>query len=101
MTGRGLKPTLGAAETAIATLEQRGRRTIYRPTADELAQLGLGDKELAAAARNSATAPGDNIVLHPKTPALAMRELVQLAQPFTAAEARQALGTTRRTLIPC
>lgn len=102
VTDPGLKPTLGAAETAIATLEQRlAAEPFTAPTADELAQLGLGDKELAAAAHQQRLLRlADNIVLHPKTPALAMRELVQLAQPFTAAEARQALGTTRRTLIP-
>ncbi|MFC0000825.1 SelB C-terminal domain-containing protein, partial [Brachybacterium conglomeratum] len=33
-------------------------------------------------------------------PALAMRELARLEQPFTTSEARQALGTTRRVAIP-
>lgn len=97
-----LKPTLGAAEAAVTTLEHRLLAEPFTaPTADELAELGLGDKELAAAAQQQRLLRlPDNIVLHPKTPAMAMRELVQLTQPFTAAEARQALGTTRRTLIP-
>ena len=29
-----------------------------------------------------------------------MRELAALPQPFTTSEARRALGTTRRTVIP-
>ena len=43
--------------------------------------------------------PGD-VVLLPTAPALAMRELARLEQPFTTSEARQALGTTRRVAIP-
>ena len=33
-------------------------------------------------------------------PAQAMRVLAGLGQPFTASQARQALGTTRRVAIP-
>lgn len=97
-----LKPSLGAAESAVMALEQRlAADPFTAPTADELAELGLGDKELAAAAQQQRLLRlPDNIVLHPKTPALAMRELVRLDQPFTAAQARHALNTTRRTLIP-
>lgn len=97
-----LQPTLGAAEQAIATLEQRLTDDPFTaPTAHELEELGLGEKELAAAAQQQRLVRlQDNIVLGPKAPALAMRQLVRLEQPFTAAEARQALGTTRRTLIP-
>lgn len=102
VTDPQLRPTLGAAETAVATLEQRLLTAPFiAPTADELAELGLGDKELAAAAQQQRLLrlPG-NIVVHPKAPAMAMRELARLDQPFTAGQARQALGTTRRTLIP-
>ena len=102
VTNPALQPTLGAAEAAVATLEHRLLADPFTaPTADELAELGLGDKELAAAAHQQRLLRlPDNIVLHPKTPALAMRQLVHLNQPFTAADARQALDTTRRTLIP-
>lgn len=97
-----LQPSLGAAEAAVAELEQRFADDPFSaPTADELDQLGLGDKELAAAAEQQRLLRlKDNIVLSPKTPALAMRQIVQLEQPFTVSDARQALGTTRRTLIP-
>ena len=96
------KPSLGSAETAVAQLEARfATEPFNAPTADELADLGLGDKELAAAAQQQRLLrlPG-NIVLGPKTPALAMRHIAQLPQPFAAADARRALDTTRRTLIP-
>lgn len=97
-----VQPSLGAAETAIATLEQRlADEPFTAPTVQELDELGLGEKELAAAAQQQRLVRlQDNIVLGTKAPALAMRQLVQLDQPFTAADARQALGTTRRTLIP-
>lgn len=97
-----LRPSLGAAEPAVAELEQRlAKAPFTAPTATELAELGLGDKALAAAAHQQRLLrlPG-NIVLSPKAPALAMRQLVALPQPFTAADARRQLGTTRRTLIP-
>lgn len=97
-----LQPSLGAAGAAVAELEQRFADDPFSaPTADELDQLGLGDKELAAAAEQQRLLRlKDNIVLSPKTPALAMRQIVQLEQPFTVSDARQALDTTRRTLIP-
>lgn len=97
-----LTPSLGAAEAAVAELERRFADDPFTaPTAGELTELGLDDKALAAAAEQQRLLRfEDNIVLSPKTPALAMRQIVQLEQPFTVSAARQALGTTRRTLIP-
>lgn len=97
-----LRPSLGAAETAVAELERRfADEPFSAPTAAELDHLRLGDKELAAAAEQERLLRlKDNIVLSPKTPALAMRKIIRLEQPFTVSDARQALGTTRRTLIP-
>ena len=43
--------------------------------------------------------PGE-VILLPTAPALAMRELARLPQPFTTSQARQALGTSRRIAIP-
>ena len=40
------------------------------------------------------------LVLLPTAPALAMRELARLPQPFTVSQARQALGTSRRVAVP-
>lgn len=97
-----LQPTLGDAEPKIAELEHRFDQDPFTaPTATELAELELGDKELAAAAQQQRILRlPDSIVLSPRAPALAMRQIVQLEQPFTVSAARQALGTTRRTLIP-
>jgi len=96
------RPGLGPAEAAVAAVEERlAARPFTAPEADDLAALGLGARELAAAERQGRLirlAPG--IVLLPTAPALAMRELARLPQPFTTSQARQALATTRRTVIP-
>ncbi|WP_165700070.1 SelB domain-containing protein [Ornithinimicrobium ciconiae] len=93
---------LGAAEEAVASLEDRLRQEPFAaPERDELASLGLGTTELAAAARADRLLrlPGD-IILLPDGPARAMRELAALEQPFTLSAARQALDTTRRVAVP-
>lgn len=102
VTDPTLRPTLGTAEPAIAALERHfAAEPFTAPTTDQLAALGLDTKALAAAAQQDRLLRlADTTVLGPKAPAMAMRELVKLDQPFTAADARQALGTTRRTLIP-
>ena len=93
---------LGAAEATIVTLEKRLRADPFAaPEAYELQELGLGPRELATAQRlgRLLRLPGD-VVLLPTAPALAMRELARLPQPFTTSQARQAWGTTRRVAIP-
>lgn len=98
----GARVELGAAEPGVATLERRMRdRPFAAPEADDLAALRLGPKELAAAERAGRLIRlQDGVVLLPQAPALAMRRLSALAQPFTTSEARQALETTRRVAIP-
>ncbi|WP_256841789.1 SelB domain-containing protein [Ornithinimicrobium cryptoxanthini] len=93
---------LGAAETAVAEVERRLRAAPFdAPERDDLAALGLGAAELAAAARlGRLVRLTDDIVLLPDGPARAMRELAALEQPFTLSSARQALGTTRRVAVP-
>src|SRR5699024_1005895 len=91
-----------ASSSAVAQIEARfATEPFNAATADELADLGRGDKELPAAAqqRRLLRLPGD-IVLGPKPPALAIRHIAQFPEPFAAAAARRALDTTRRTLIP-
>ena len=93
---------LGAAEAAIAALEKRLRADPFAaPEAYELQELRLGPRELATAQRLGRVLrlPGD-VVLLPTAPALAMRELARLPQPFTTSQARQAWGTTRRVAVP-
>ena len=71
------------------------------PEAGRLRELGLDSRALAAAARHGVLLRiTDQLVLAPGADVAAGRVLADLAQPFTAAEARAALGTTRRTLIP-
>jgi selenocysteine-specific elongation factor len=69
--------------------------------APELAAAGLGEKVLAVAVRNGRllrVAPG--LYLSPTALDEAVRRLSGLDQHFTMAEARQALGTTRRVAVP-
>jgi selenocysteine-specific elongation factor len=71
------------------------------PDAERLRKLGLDTRAIAAAARAGLLLRvSDQIVLAPGADEAAARILADLPQPFTAAEARQALGTTRRTAIP-
>lgn len=93
---------LGTAERAIGELEARcAAHPFEAPEASDLHDLGLGPRELAAAERAGRLLRlGGGVVVGPRTPALAMRELSRLEQPFTTSQARQALGTTRRVAIP-
>lgn len=93
---------LGAAEAGVVALEQRlGEKPFQAPEAEDLAAWHLGPKELAAAERlGRILRLPDSVVLLPTAPALAMRELAGLPQPFTTSQARQALETTRRVAIP-
>lgn len=93
---------LGPAEAGLTELEDRLREAPFAaPEADQLAELRLGVRELAAAERlGRLLRLGEGVVLLPTAPALAMRELARLDQPFTTSQARQALGTSRRVAIP-
>ena len=98
----GSQANLGPIEQAVAKLEERLTRNAFEaPEADDLAALGLGARELAAAERSGRLLRlRDGVVLLPTAPALAMRALARLEQPFTTSQARQALGTTRRIAVP-
>ncbi len=104
--GRVIDPAhvagLGAAEAGITALEKRLKTSPFAaPEAYDLDDLKLGSKELAAAAKQGRILRlSGGVVLLPSAPALAMRELAQLEQPFTTSQARAALGTTRRIVIP-
>ncbi len=93
---------LGPVEAAVRELENRLRAQPFAaPERDELAALGLGRRELAAAesaGRLLRITP--DIVLLPTAAALAVAALAELRQPFTTSQARQALNTTRRVAIP-
>jgi selenocysteine-specific elongation factor len=71
------------------------------PDADRLRRLGLDVRAMAAAERaGMLLRVSDQIVLAPGADAVAAGILAGLPQPFTAAQARQALHTTRRVVIP-
>lgn len=93
---------LGAAESGLAELESLLQDAPYdAPQRPQLQAWGLGRAELAAAERvGRILRLADDVVLLPTGPAVAMRELAALPQPFTTSQARQALGSTRRVIIP-
>lgn len=102
ITVPGRSGELGAAENAVARVEaQLAKSPFAAPEAHELIDLGLGPRELAAAERAGRLVRlAGGVVVLPNAPALAMRELARLEQPFTTSQARQAWGTTRRVAIP-
>ncbi|QRQ66851.1 selenocysteine-specific translation elongation factor [Corynebacterium tuberculostearicum] len=98
----GQRADLGAAERGVAAIEERLKAEPFAaPEADDLTELGLGPKELAAAERAGRLLRlRQGIVLLPSAPEEARRRLSELEQPFTLSAARKALGTTRRVAIP-
>lgn len=71
------------------------------PSGVRLTQLGLQRRQLAAAVRSGALLKiADGIFLLPGADAQAADRFASLPQPFTASDARTALGTTRRVIIP-
>ena len=113
LDGSGLEVTDGRArqpgaplptrvDKAVRTVEEWLANDSFRaPDADELADLKLGPKELAAAIRSGRlTKIADGVVLGPDVFDRAAETLKTLAQPFTVAEAKRALGTTRRVAVP-
>lgn len=98
----GQRADLGAAERGIAAIEERLKvEPFAAPEADDLTELGIGPKELAAAERAGRLLRlKQGIVLLPSAPEEARRRLAELEQPFTLSAARKALGTTRRVAIP-
>ncbi|HXW45112.1 MAG TPA: selenocysteine-specific translation elongation factor [Streptosporangiaceae bacterium] len=71
------------------------------PDADRLRKLGLDQRSIAAAVRaGELMRISDQVVLAPGADKAAVQILARLPQPFTAAQAREALSTTRRTAIP-
>jgi selenocysteine-specific elongation factor len=95
-------PALGAAERSLRLVDQRlARNPFDAPERSELAELGLGVRELAVAARTGRVlrlAP--DLVVAPDALERAASVLRALPQPFTTSQARQALGTTRRVAVP-
>jgi selenocysteine-specific elongation factor len=71
------------------------------PEHADLAALGLDRRALAAAEKaGRLTRLADGVVLLPNAGHAALAVLRKLPQPFTTTQARQALDTTRRVVIP-
>lgn len=89
-------------ERALAKLaEEFSGSSFEAPTLGRLRELGLTDKDLAAAARlRKVFLPAPGVVLPAKAPQQAIAILKGLPQPFTTSQAREALGTSRRVAIP-
>ena len=71
------------------------------PTADRLRELGLDHRAIAALARaRRLVRLAEAVVLLPEALDVAMVRLRTLEQPFTTSDARRALGSSRRVVIP-
>ncbi len=101
--GRVCRPGGGPAlgEWLGLVQEQLSRDPFAAPDQDQLTAWGADRAELAAAAGTGALLilPGP-VTLLPSAPAQAVELLAALPGPFTAGQARDALGTTRRVAIP-
>ncbi|MDQ3154682.1 MAG: SelB C-terminal domain-containing protein, partial [Actinomycetota bacterium] len=87
-----------AVETVRAELAER---PFAAPEANRLAELGLGTRQLAAAARAEELLKiADGVYLLPGADVEATERLAGLLAPFTLSQARQALSTTRRVAVP-
>jgi selenocysteine-specific elongation factor len=78
-----------------------GAAPFRAPDAERLAELGLDRAALARLARTGELlVVGDGVALLPGTDDAAVTRLASLPQPFTTSEARQALDTSRRVVLP-
>ena len=94
-----LPPRIAAAVRAV--LADLADAPFLAPDAGRLRELGLDPRAIAAAARAGLLLRvTEQVVLAPGAQVQAAQILAGLPQPFTTAEARQALGTTRRVAIP-
>jgi selenocysteine-specific elongation factor len=98
----GVVADLDRGAAGVRTLVGRLRdKPFAAPERYELEALGLGARELAAAHTAGALLRiSPDIVLLPDAAEQALTMLRRLPQPFTTSAARQALGTTRRVVIP-
>lgn len=92
------EPVRRAVDLIAAELATRPFRA---PDAEWLAAHGVRREVLAAAVRARLLLRlADGVVLLPSAPDAAAERLATLPQPFTASDARRALDTSRRVVIP-
>jgi selenocysteine-specific elongation factor len=103
LQSQGTQPSLPPQVLAgvRAVLADLADAPFMAPEAGRLGELGLDGRAIGAAARAGLLLRvAEHVVLAPGAEAEAARTLAGLPQPFTTAQARQALGTTRRVAIP-
>ncbi|MFI7673147.1 selenocysteine-specific translation elongation factor [Actinophytocola sp. NPDC049390] len=103
LIGRGDRSSLpDKVSRAVAELERRlADAPFTAPESADLAALGLGPRELAAAERAGRLVRlTGSVVVTTDAPARAAKVLATLPTPFTVSDARRALGTTRRVAVP-
>jgi selenocysteine-specific elongation factor len=89
---------VAAVDSAFATLADR---PFAAPDTYRLAELGLGVRQLGAAVRAGLVVQlAENVILRAGAPQRAVQALAGLPQPFTLSEARRALDTSRRVIVP-
>ena len=104
--GRVRRPRVEALparlQRALATVrDDLATAPFAAPDAGRLRELGLGEREvLSLHRRGDLLHVGSSIVLMPDAPDEAVRRLAALPQPFTTSQARQALETSRRVVMP-
>ncbi|XVV09611.1 selenocysteine-specific translation elongation factor [Actinoplanes sp. CA-131856] len=101
--GRVVAGRAGAPDELVALVSKAfdGLGAFTAPEAYDLAALGLGARQVAAAERTGLLLRlTPQVVLRAGAVEEAARVLAGLPQPFTLSEARQALGTTRRVAVP-
>jgi len=87
-----------AAETLAADF---ATDPLAAPDTDRLRRLGLDAAALVALARHGLVLRvSETVVLGPDADVVALARLAELPQPFTVSEARRALGSTRRVVLP-
>ncbi|MGK5682031.1 selenocysteine-specific translation elongation factor [Actinoplanes sp. URMC 104] len=101
--GRVAAAQSGPPEELVALVAKAfdGLGPFEAPEAYDLTALGLGPRQLAAAARTGLVVQlSPQVVLAAGAVEAAGRALAAIPQPFTLSEARRALGTTRRVAVP-
>ncbi|GID29563.1 selenocysteine-specific translation elongation factor [Paractinoplanes brasiliensis] len=103
LAGRVAAGPSGPPEELVALVAKAfdGLGPFAAPEANNLTALGLGPRQLAAAARNGLVIQlAPQVVLAAGSVEAAGEALAALPQPFTLSEARRALDTTRRVAVP-
>jgi selenocysteine-specific elongation factor len=96
---RALPPELASALDALRC--DLAATPFAAPDAERLAQLGLDAAAVGRLTRDGHVwSPGGGVLLLPGADDAAYDVLAGLAQPFTTSLARQALGTSRRVVLP-